>query len=211
MSVFTIRVFKSWGARDATRRWVNSYEVSSVDPTDPPALVDTALQIVNAERAIHLQSVQFLEATISTWSPDSHPYDPTSFYTVELTGTGGRDGGDGAGNPTALDSNVCYVMKRQVTGGLNGKLFYRGCLVEGDVAMAGDGHFTINSAAMLVGGANYNAYHGDMLTLLGAGENPFALALISNIAGHLTIRPVGNLIPRGVSVNRRDHRYFTRH
>jgi hypothetical protein len=155
---FIIRVFKSWGARDPERRWSNAYEITSPTLTSPEAQEPTMEMIVAAERHIHLPDVQFLEATISTWLPDSHPYDPTAFTTYDLTGIGTRSTA-GADANSALDSNVCYLVKRQCTTGRSGKLFYRGCLLEQDVFNSGDLRFQLSPGSiMLQGGIAFVSY-----------------------------------------------------
>jgi hypothetical protein len=210
MPAFTIRIFKSWGARDADRRWVNTYELFSTVHGSPDAMLPTLVAIVDAERHLHLTDVQFLSGTVSTWVPDSQPYDPDAFVTQELVGHGSRGNGVPP-NPTALDSNVCLQVKRQCTTGRSGKLFYRGCLLEGDVEMGGDGRFTLTAGSTIIaGGADWVAYTTAMAPFLNAAEGADALSLISAVAGGQRVRPVDALIPRGVTVNRRNHRYFDR-
>lgn len=211
MALFILRTFKSWGARDANRRWVNTYEFSTTTHTSPAAMLPTLVAVVNAEREIHLTDVQFLEGTVSTWVPDSHPYDPDVFVTQELSGHGNR-GNSTPPNSTALDSNVCLQVKRQCTSGRSGKLFYRGCLLETDVEMGGDGSFTLTAGTGIApGGTQWVAYTTAMAPFLTAAEGGDALSLISKVGTTTHIRPVDALVPRGVTINRRNHRYFDRH
>jgi len=209
MAIYTVRIFKSWGVRDPERRWVNSYELES-DLASPGLLVDTMQAIVEAEQQIHLHKVQFLSATISTWVEDSHPYDPAAFNTYELTTVGARDLPD-AHALEALDTNVCYLIKRQCASGRSGKLFYRGCLLELDVEMGGDGRFQISTgAAIAQDGTAFTAYHTSMAPLLNSGDGESTLELISSPGGILSVRPVTDLLVSGVTVNRRNHRWFNR-
>lgn len=210
MSTFIIRIFKSWGVRDPERRWVNTYEVTTTSSSTPPAQEDTMMAFVEAEREIHHHKVQFLSATISTWVEDSRPYDPGSFNTYELSTVGKRDTPD-AHALEALDLNVIYLIKRQTVSGRSGKLFYRGCVLELDVEMAGDGRFQISTgAAIAEAGTAFSAYQTAMAPFLDDGGGASKLALISKIAGSLTIRPVTELHVGNIGVNRRNHRYFNR-
>lgn len=207
-----IRVFKSWGARDPERRWVNSYEAHSIDGLWPDAFEPMKDAIVTAEKAIHHANVQFLEATISTWEVDSHPYDPTSFFTYELSGSGAVDAPH-AHDIEVLDSNVCYLVKRQTHGGRSGKLFYRGCLLETDVRMGGDARFTLEAGSNYQeGGAFFTTYKAALAPYIGddAVTSGTYMALISLIANITTVRAVELMKVGGVTVNRRNHRYFDR-
>lgn len=210
MASYIIRIFKSWGVADPERRWVNSYEITSGELTSPEAHLPTLAALVLAEQAIHLHKVHFLSATVSTWLPDSHPYDPTAFVTAELAVQGLRDVPD-THALEALDSNVALLVKRVCTTGRSGKLFYRGCLLELDVEMGGDGRFRISTGAAIANdGAAMLAYKSAMEPFLGAAEGETALALISQPGGVTSIRPVADLVASGVTINRRNHRYFDR-
>lgn len=210
MAAFTIRIFKSWSVRDPERRWVNSYEFSSSTLTSPAAMAPIMDQLVIAEKAIHLPDVQFLSGTISTWLPDSHPYDPDAFNTYELTGAGARSTAGATAN-SALDSNACYLVKRECTSGRSGKLFYRGCLLEQDVESGGDGRWSLTAGGIMTqGGSAFAGYLAAMADFLVAAEGEAAMALISQIEGVTHIRAIANLVVGRVTFNRRNHRYFDR-
>lgn len=205
-----IRIFKSWQARDPERRWVNNYEAHSDEVVAPDAFESMMNDIVAAEKLIHLLPVQFLSATISTWEADSVPYNPSSFFTYELAGGGGRGGA--ADVVQALDSNVCYLVKRQTHGGKSGKLFYRGCLEEADVQMGGDGRFVFTAGTGLATPASpeFAAYATAMAPHLSVGAGGEKMALISMIGVNQVARLVESLAVGGITINRRNHRYFDR-
>lgn len=209
MADFTIRVFKAFRSRAIERAWSNSYEIVTGE-SGPADLTDIAGSIVTAERAIHLTDVEFLQYTISTWAPDSHPYNPASFLTVGLSVTGNR-GNVPPPNTNALDYNVCFVVKRNAATGRTGRLFYRGCLLETDVEMGGDGRFTMSTGSgLLQGGAQFTPYLAALSSYLGVtGAGP-GLALIG-VSGATTHRRfIGSLSSGGVTVNKKNHRYFDR-
>lgn len=211
MAAFIVRIFKSWGARDPERRWVNTYEFNGTTLASPPEYEAIVSALLEAEMVIHLTDVQFLEATVSTWLPDSHPYDPDAFATFDLDSHGLR-GNDPPPNNNALDSNVCLLVKRKAHTGRSGKLFYRGVLLETDVQMGGDGRFTLTPGTNIYpGGAAEVSYQGAMEAFLSGGEGDAALSLISKIGATTHIRAVEQLVFSAVTVNSRNHRYFDRH
>jgi hypothetical protein len=209
---YIIRVFKSWQVRDVERRWVNTYEVEHTGAS-PADLIETANDIADAERLIHRDAVQFLSATISTWEPDSKPYNPLAFTTVELTGTGAVL--VSTGQP--VDSNVCFVVKREATLGRSGRLFYRGCLLESDIETGGDLRVKLTPGTGLAqGGANFGAFVTAMQPMMATTGAPARLILIQNpstpgeVAEAGPYRYVTSLKSAGVTINRRNHRYFDR-
>lgn len=214
MPNYTISIFKAWGARDAASRWVNSYEIQSTGLSPSAAeLLTISGDLVAAERAFHLSSVQFLESRISTWAPDSHPYNPNAFTAVALSGTGARV----AGTDDPLDINVSLFVKFAAATGRAGRRFYRGVLVEGDVAVSG------NLRATPVGTSIAN-----VVTALKTALTPY-LSSGTSANGKLVMigrylvskgpppvytdpdtRFVSDIVMGGVVINRHDHRFFNR-
>ena len=210
MPFFTIRIFKSWGARDPERRWTNNYEITS-PVASPGALLSEVNTLVAAEKKIHLPQTEFLSATVSTYMAEGPAYDPSSFLTVELQGQGERDIG-GIFPDLALDSNVCLLMKFPAALGRSGKRFYRGVLSEGDVKMGGNGVFTFSGAPNKVapGGADILAFKTQLVDMLAGGASPSKLVLISPAIPAGLSRPVVDVLSGSVVINRRNHRYFDR-
>lgn len=209
MADYIIRVFKGWNTTLIERSWSNSYEILG-GPASVDLLVPIAEALVIAEKKLHLAQVNFMQYTVSTWVPDSHPYDPATFLTVPFHEIGERGGS--AGELTGLDYNVCLVVKRGATTGRSGRLFYRGCLLETDVRMGGDGRFIIDPADTGALQAAFTAYQAPLATYLGSGETA-KLGLIGKVKGApgiTTRRPVSALTLGGVTVNKRNHRYFDR-
>lgn len=207
MADFTIRIFKAWRGRDIERAWTNTYEIIS-GGTNPTELVAVGDALVAAERGLHLTDVNFLQYTISTWAPDSHPYNPESFVTYTLDSLGERGDEDGV-NELALDYNVCYMVHRNATTGRSGRLYFRGVLLETDVQIQGDGRFAIEgtTAANLVDATD--AYKTAISSYItgGAGNQ---LALISKSGTTIYRRNVTNIVAGGVVINKKNHRYFDR-
>lgn len=220
MAQYTISVFKSWGARDSAIRWVNSYEIDSPEVSAASAaMVQVAAAIANAERQIHLSDVQFLSARISTWTPDSTPYNPASFTTVTLQGTGAR-GYAGAGTP--LDMNVALMVHFTPQTGRAGKRFYRGVLLEGDVESTGNLRWKLSPGSVFVSnGSDWQAFLTALAPYYGVGTSPQRIVLIGRSQtsprgvlpktyGPFHTREVSAILPGGVVFNRADRRYFDR-
>lgn len=203
--MFIIRIFKSWGARDAERRWVNNYEVEA-GATPLTGLDAVAEAIADAERQIHYDAVQFLSATISTWSPDSVPYNPLTFRTIELAGTGLPF----VAAADAMDSNVCLLVKFSATTGRNGRRFYRGALLESDVEIGGDGKFRLEDASpQRTRFTQAGGFAALLAPYLAGGADPVTIVLAgANAAG--VQREVVSVDIGGVVVSKRNHRYFDR-
>lgn len=211
MPNYRIDVHKNWNSRNMQGAWSNSYEIESNEGT-PRDLLDAAEAIVAAERLIHLAPVQFLQVRVSTWEEDSgNGYDPTSFVTTPLAGTGAKSGA----GLDAMDLNVCYVVKRVPALGRSGRLFYRGVLTEGDVTATNSGSFVLVPQGDLNdGGQVFTAFRTAFAEfLIDSEEDPAqvnVLSMISELNGEIVRRGVLDLVVGGVSINKRNHRYFDR-
>lgn len=132
--VFVVRSYKQ--AEGAV--WANNYEIQAqADGVTFQDIRDAAVEIINAERQIHFTWVEFWKHTISTYIPDSQPYNPFSFVSVNTQFAGQRPYPQGG---TGLPLTQCVFVRFSSTTGRPGKRFYRGCLDEGDVQFGTRGH-----------------------------------------------------------------------
>ena len=192
--VFTVRIYK----RLEGQEWANSYEVQATDNSSDPTIPIGNLRnwLVGLERAIHLSDVSFDRITISTYQPDSQPYDPTRFvsFPIFLQGQRARSG-------DALTLAICLFVRREVSFGRSGKLLFRGVLQEGDVA----GY----RSALLT--ASINSLQNAINTAWSARPSSWRLVMASGVPLPTDVREVVNL---GVSaftvVKKLDNRYFDR-
>lgn len=210
MPVYRIDTFKAWANREIERAWSNSYEIVSEDDS-PADLVQVANDFVAAERLLHLPQVEFLQVRVSTYEAEpTGLYDPNSFVTIPLTGVGARSN---TGNTDPLDYNCCFVVQRVPSTGRAGRLFYRGCLAEGDVTAVLDGTFRLIPTSPILAAAVFPAYQALLDVYVGntiTQANAISLAMASTIGGALNVRLVQDLRQGGVSINKRNHRYFDR-
>jgi hypothetical protein len=212
-SMFRLTIEKSWAARSPDRKWSNVYELTTPTPVAPADLAVSGgpiEHIVLAEMALHLDQVAFLQYTLSTWEADSSPYNPDSFVTKELTGNGGR----ALGTAQPLDERLCLLVTRRVATGKQGRLFYRGVLIETDVIATATLRFKIDDASPVsdVGpGSVWNSYMAMMaMPLNPASTARLALIGIPKGGGSSIERALTGLSVAGVSVDSVNHRYFDR-
>ena len=85
--VFVVRSYKVFQGTV----WANNYEIRVTnDSVTTAGLQQAALNIVNAERQFHFDFVEFWKHVISTYVPDSVPYNPLSFISVNTSLNGQR-------------------------------------------------------------------------------------------------------------------------
>jgi hypothetical protein len=192
--VFTVRIYK----RLEGQEWANSYEVQAAVASSDPTIMIGNLQnwLIGLERSIHLADVFFDRITISTYQPDSQPYDPTRFVSLPIFQQGQR-----ARSGDALTLAICLFVRREVRFGRSGKLLYRGVLQEGDVAGYRSGLLT----------ASINSLQNTINTAWSARPASWRLVLASGTPTPTDVREVVNLgVSAFTTVKKLDNRYFDR-
>lgn len=203
-SMFTV-ITKSRIASSPEITWNNSYELWAQIDGDQAALAAFAGSVAAFQIALTLSTIELEEVRVSTWNPDSNPYDPTAFFVqpVNLTGTISATGVE----PLPL-TDVLF-LKRQVSLGRLGKLFLRGALTKGDVtgtyrswSLSSPGSIgTRVSDALTSSGLDAYLQGGESV-------NGLRLALLHPSGGGTTWRPVSDLTVGGVSSVKLNHKYF---
>lgn len=126
-SFITARVYKYLQTNPALR-WANTYEFIVNSPPTEADLQACADALRLFEAAIHYSDTRFDRCVLSTWVPDGEPYDPTSFVTLPLVGSGSQ-----TDTSDTLSLNHVLFVRRTTNFGQNGKLYYRRCLAESEV------------------------------------------------------------------------------
>src|SRR5215475_2454022 len=122
--LFTVRVVKSLSTNPLLE-WANAYEFKSNTAGDEGALLNLADDLVKFEKAMHKGNVAFRRILVSTWEPDSKPYNPEAFFSSSLSGTGAL-----ASTAAILALTQCLSIVRQPFAGKAGHVFFRGALDE---------------------------------------------------------------------------------
>jgi len=192
--IFTVRVYK----RLEGQEWANSYEFAALEDSNAPETMFGNLRafVIDMERAIHLTDVWFDRLVISTYQPDSRPYDPTRFQTfpVGLSGQRARAG-------DALSLAICLFVRREPPFGRSGKLLYRGVLQEGDVAGYRSGLLT----------AAQTSLQSTINTAFGQMPSAWQMVLARGAPNVQDVRRVVSLnVSPFTTVKKLDNRYFDR-
>jgi len=121
--VYTVRLYKSYTGFV----WANTYEVRATQsfPSGFFAIRDMVDKLVALEKGIHLQGVTIDRAVVSTYQPDSRPYNPESFLTIPIN--------EGANQPIVgevIPLELCLYVRKNVPSGRFGKNYYRAAITE---------------------------------------------------------------------------------
>jgi hypothetical protein len=206
MPAWKIAIHKSWAARNPDETWVNNYIVNSpqADVTDAGTqnIVD---QFVAMEAEFHLAPVQFLHATFSSLRAED-AYDPKMLRVFEIQGTGHRGI---VVDDMALDLNIALKAKKVVAYGRAGTMFYRGCLTASDVVLTSAGKSELKPDSPVMNIGTWTNARGHVSNLAGVQWIMDVPQLhLANPQGNIEDRVVQNLLPSGISINKRNHKYF---
>jgi hypothetical protein len=201
--LFTFRIIKSLST-NPSNEWVNSYEFRAVEDGLSSTLIALASVVVAFEAALHATSVVFKRAIISTWEPDSVPYDPLSFISVPLSQNGTRPITSEEVEPTGM----AWRVLRQASTGRFGNLFYRGALFENEVLAPAGIPVLENTgdADTLISDALTSSTLEDFMGSTSSSD----LEMVMISANGTQIRKVITLISGGVSLIKQDHMWFNR-
>lgn len=196
---FIIRLWKGLTTNPSVR-WANTYECRFTALGTMADLDSLALGLATFESMLALNSTQFLYYTISSWLPDSSPYNPDAFKTVALD----MNGGIAFSSGTDLDLRICLRLNRAVPTGRIGKLFLRNSLVAAQVNNSAGTYALVGSGA-IQGDVNEAATESGVDANFEDGIAQPHLALIgtSQVTRFQTNFTVG-----GVSFVKLNHKYF---
>lgn len=126
MPLYTARVFSS-RADQPDVEWNNSFELSSGEaPFDSAELENHATNLNAFIATLSLSTVIVKRVVISTWVPDSEPYNPDNLKTVDFFTVGAASPGSEEKEAT----DTVLKLKRSVDYGRSGKLELRYCLTD---------------------------------------------------------------------------------
>jgi len=199
---FVLRIFKHH-ENNPDNLWSNSYEFEAAEEGDGTGLLEMATAFVAFEKAIHMVAIDFDRFTISTWEADSVPYDPESFISVAITGSGAVGEVNGM-----LPINQCIAVARVAASGRFGHLFYRGALDQAEVDNPA-GKLVLQDASEYQDKIDAAATSSSAIDYFGAiPDQNLHLSLISKSGTQ--VRGVVGLAAQGVTTLPTDHAWFNR-
>jgi hypothetical protein len=195
--VVTVRVYKVYSGF----AWANNYEVQATQdlPNAVFILQQLSDRFVALERSLHLLAVIIDRVTISTYAPDSLPYNPENLATYSYNQSGQRSAG---GDFVPLEA--CLFVRRITDLGRSGRILYRGCLTESDVVAPNFRGGIISSSA------NFFRNAINSWSQVGLGEQ-WRLVMASGNPNPTNIRPVSRLeVSDRLVFKKLNNRYFRR-
>lgn len=207
MPAFVVKIYKAFGGRTSTQQWSNTYHWEADGTVDQTFWENVVNALAEFEQSFHSPQVFFMRAVVSTHEKEA-TYNPIQLRVFELNLQGGRAVPAGE---KLLDLNLALKMKKLVGFGRAGTGFYRGVLNTGDIEVGAGGTAvltqggvdSINIAQMQKYGnaiAQAETASGGQLVM-----NPGKLL---DAGAPAAVRVINGFRASGVSVNRRDHRYF---
>jgi hypothetical protein len=200
--LFVFRVIKRM-VTNPDRKWANTYEFRAVAAGSEDELLALGTALVEFEANMSLTATEFTRLIISTWVPDSVPYNPESFISTSLTASGGKIPGSDI-QPLTMALSVA----RQVASGRFGHIFMRCVLQETDTVAPAGKSILVNRPAFQ---GLLNTAQDDAGLLDYIGLSP-ALGLQMVMVGKTDaeVRPVIGLAVQGVTQLPVDHTWYNR-
>lgn len=156
--IVTVHVIKHLFTNPGAK-WSNTYDFKIVDASSGTLFTGITLQSLDFERRLTLNTVHFDELRVSTFLPDSRPYNPEAFLTFPVDEAGLISP---SGDPLPL--GYAWLILRNTAAGRPGKIFLRGGLTEDSVNSAGGMPTFTNPTARAadltaaIGGAGMSVY-----------------------------------------------------
>lgn len=200
--LFVVRTIKSH-TLNPDRKWANTYEFKAATSGGAAELQAAGEACVDFERLMTHDVIRYERLLISTWTPDSVPYNPESFMSIPqaLLGDIGPVG-------DMLPLNQCLAIARRPLSGRFGHIFLRGALQEADVA-APSGTAVLSAPITMntnIQTALTTSTLGDYITV--GGHTTLVMVMVT--ADGSNNRPVATLTAQGVTTLPMDHAWFNR-
>lgn len=201
--MFIFRVYHSLSG-SMQERWSNTFEaIASAGGTlsDLTTLGNKLLALCQGMTGNHVSLPGY---SISTWVPDSTPYNPENFY---VSPVGEIVGSRAVVEPLALE--VCELVQRKAVTGRTGRIYFRGGLGEPDVQREGrlwKLTYPVIEAAALAAIITLT----DLDNYFASGAAPLKLSMIGWSLG--AIGPHWQMLTGmeigGVTTNNMNHRWY---
>lgn len=143
------------------------------------------------------------KTTVSTFVPDTSPYEGNEFYTNEHNVPGFRS----LIGKTLLPLKVAMFVSKQMPTGRNGKMFIRGALAESDVEF-GQELFAPTPSALLQGVIEDAISSSGISDFFYSSESNIKLCVGTNAGVITNPRLVQNFVFKGIRTVSVNHRYY---
>lgn len=186
-------------------RWNNTYELQAQVAGTYDELVVAAEALASFHQLMTFSSIETEEIRVSTWQPDSHPYDPSAFFIQPVHGTGAIST---IGIEPLPLKDVLFI-ERVVTIGRQGKLFLRGALAKTDVTGTYD-KWQLSAPGSIASRMEDAIETSGLDTMFRGGASTTGIRLnLINLAGETIVnRPVESFAVSGVASVKLNHKYF---
>lgn len=184
--------------------WSSTYWALSIASGGIGDLQSLAQGLALFTQAMMTSSAQVWKVEVRSGAIDSNPYDPTTFATWVYNMPGTRVGQQG----DMLAVDVALAVTRHLFTGKNGTIYLRGVLTEGDV-WASAGRWVFANAVSIAALLSDAVSAGMLSNWFQGGSNPVLRLTVVSFARGIFRNYLG-LQVRGVSINKRNHRYFDR-
>lgn len=198
--LFTVRVYK-YHELNPRKRWVNSYEVRSNSTGGGNELLDLLASIMDFEARLHHENVIINYGTISTWAPDSKPYNGDEFIRRSL-GIHGYKSLQGT-----TEEALVHTLRVEYSplGGFTGFRLYRGVLTRSDTTVYG-GEILLTDSLLLQTQFNAALSTAGLNYMLENNTGDYAFVMVNaNGTRPITVATVAGITTKGL-----DNRYFDR-
>lgn len=172
-------------------------------PTTYSALVNFANVFADFLRRVMKVGMVIDRTVVSTWYPDTSPYDGNEYITVPhgVLATNNLSAGD------LLPLKVALFLRKKTLTGRTGKMFIRGSLRENEVSF-GQELFSLTDFTVISGEVEQNAMDSNLSEYFLAGNEEVKMAIITNRQGSPVVRPIMGVEVAGVRTVSVNHRYY---
>lgn len=185
------------------RKWSNNYEMRAKVDGVTSDLTAVGMDLVDFERTITYDLAMFDRVRISTWEPDSTPYDPSVFISLPLAAAGTKASAGGQ----LLALNVCLDIGRVPLTGRFGHLYYRAALSEAMVVSPA-GKWVLNDIASVDDSIQVALDSSTVDEYIDGTSSTFEMVMVGQTEG--SARQIAALTARGVATVPFDHAWFNR-
>lgn len=202
--LFLYRV-QSYHTLNPSQKWSNNYAFITILGSGSIELRAVALDLIDFHSKMTMTNIITERCVVSTYIPDTNPYDANEFLTVEAPTAGTVDNGGSEQIPL----ETCLYLRKETQFGRVGKIFLRGALSEQDVSF-GQSLFTPTTATLLGTRLAAAVISSGLSLRLGTEDTIFSMCMPDNTPPNTGARIVDTLSIGGIRNVNMNKRYYNR-